>query len=115
MSKFVVIQPTLDMWNKSLQQIAEEQLDRRVLDTYKPVGLSHVYSVVFTIDECDDDFDEDDEMCQVVRRNDEYFCQDPSYEVVVDFIKEHTDEYTWHIYEDNIVMKQALVLELKNA
>ena len=54
-------------------------------------------------------------MCQVVRRNDEYFCQDPSYNVVVDFIKEHTDEYTWHSYENNIVMKQALVLELKNA
>lgn len=120
-TKFVPIPFSLDMWKYSNKELGEKYLDKKMLDEFKVVGLTRVYTVDFEkdvteddCDDCDDYFNRDDAMGSYELTHKEFFIQDPSYNTVVEYIKDHTDsdiEAACRI--GDIKDKPALVLERK--
>jgi len=117
-TKFVPIPFSLDMWKYSNKELGEKYLDKKMLDEFKVVGLTRVYSVNFekdvTEDDCEDYFNGEDAMGSFEMTHKEFFIQDPSYNTVVEYIKDHTDsdiEAACRI--GDIKDKPALVLERK--
>jgi hypothetical protein len=94
-TKFIPIPFSLDMWKYSNKELGEKYLDKKLLDEFKVIGLTRVYSVHFEKDvtehDCEGYFNSEDAMGSFELTHKEFFIQDPSYNTVVEFIKEHTD------------------------
>ena len=117
MAEYRVIPFTLDMWNYSVQQLAEKYFDAKYLENRKAIGLSRVYSITFyqTADEDDyEDYDEETEMGSYHRSDEEFYIQSPSYNEVVQYIRDNTSfDIEVETYKSQIVDKLALVFETK--
>lgn len=117
-TKFVPIPFSLDMWKYSNKELGEKYLDKKMLEDFKVVGLTRVYAVNFetdvTEDDCEDYFDSYDSMGSFELTHKEFFIQDPSYNTVVEYIKDHTDsDVEAECRISDIKDKMALVLERK--
>ena len=118
-TKFIPIPFSLDMWKYSNKELGEKYLDKKLLDEFKVIGLTRVYSVNFETDVTDNDcegyFNSEDAMGSFERTHKEFFIQDPSYNTVVEYIKDHTDsDVEAECRISDIKDKMALVLERKS-
>ena len=118
-TKFIPIPFSLDMWKHSNKELGEKYLDKKLLDEFKVIGLTRVYSVNFETDVTDNDcevyFNSEDAIGSFERTHKEFFIQDPSYNTVVEYIKDHTDsDVEAECRISDIKDKMALVLERKS-
>jgi len=113
--RFVPIPFDLAAWKYTSQELAEKYICQDILEDYKAIGVSRVYWVSFDRDEDEEGYElDEDEIGSYSTVHRDYFIQDPSYDTVVEYIREHSDsEVEAQIHIADIKDKLAVVLERK--